>query len=168
MKEGAYQKQLILYLQHKSYDRAYDFSQEYVNAYPDDMTAHFLLAKSAMVLEKYTEAAREARLAFNYAHDPADMIMCVIHACIAYYRLKEYQKGFELLKSTESIRTCEETEQLFFLFSLATGDDKEARRHFDEMFRIDDAAAREFLSAVAEGVQVDYEKLSSKTDRFTN
>jgi hypothetical protein len=93
--------------------------------------------------------------------------MCVIHACIAYYRLKEYQKGFELLQSTENIRTCEETEQLFFLFSLATDNDKEARRHFDEMFRIDDSAAKEFLSAVAEGVQIDYGKLAGKTDRFS-
>lgn len=164
MKQGAYQKQIILYIANKSYVQAYDFSKEYIKEYPEDMVAHFLLAKSALWSDKHEEAAIEARKAFNLAKNEADMIMCVIHACIAYYKLGQYAKGFELLKATESIRTCEETEQLFFLFSLALNNDVEARRHFDSMFSIDNTAAMEFLRSLAEGATIDYDKIVRKTD----
>jgi tetratricopeptide (TPR) repeat protein len=167
MKAEAYQKQLILYLNNKSYEQAYDMSKQYLAEYPDDMVAHFLMAKSALWVGKYGEAALEARKAFNLAKNEADMVMCAIHACIAYYRLQEYAKGFELLKALERIRTCEETEQLAFLFSLAIGNDGEARKHFDSMMNIDSDAAMGFLSEVAEGSQIDYEKLFRKTDRIT-
>ncbi|NYZ73567.1 tetratricopeptide repeat protein [Candidatus Micrarchaeota archaeon] len=167
MKPEAYQKQLIIYLNNKSYGQAYDLARQYLAEYPDDMVAHFLLAKSALWAEKYEEAALEARKAFNLARNEADMVMCAVHACIAYYRLQQYGKGFELLKSLESVRTCEETEQLAFLFSLAIGNDWEARRHFDSMMNIDSDAAMGFLQEVAEGAQIDYEKLVRKTDRIT-
>jgi len=167
MKAEAYQKQLILYLNNGSRNQAYDMSQQYANEYPGDMVSHFLLAKSALGVGKYEEAALEARKAFNLAGNEADMAMCAIHACIAYYRLQQYAKGFELLRALESVRTCEETEQLFFLFSLALGDDAEARRHFDAMCNIDSAAATEFLKDLAAGAQLDYEKLTKRTDRIT-
>ncbi|MDD5172194.1 MAG: hypothetical protein PHF60_04125 [Candidatus ainarchaeum sp.] len=167
MKPEAYQKQLILYLNNKCHGQAYDLAKQYINEHPDDMVAHFLLGKSALWVEKYEEAAMEARKAFNLARNEADMVMCAIHACIAYYRLQEYVKGFELLKTLERIRTCEETEQLAFLFSLAIGNDEEARRHFDSMMNIDSDAAMGFLQEVAEGAQIDYEKLFRRTDRIT-
>ena len=125
------------------------------------------MAKSALWVSKYGEAALEARKAFNLAKNEADMVMCAIHACIAYYRLQEYVKGFELLKALERVRTCEETEQLAFLFSLAIGNDGESRKHFDSMMNIDSDAAMGFLSEVAEGAQIDYEKFFRKTDRIT-
>lgn len=167
MKQGAYQKQLILYLKNKSYQQAYDFSKKYVQEYPDDMISHFLLAKSALWVEQYSEAALEARKAYNLAKNEADLVMCGIHACIAYYRLREFDKGFELLKAMERIRICEESEQLFFLFSLAMGNDAEARKHFNEMFRIDNDAAKDFLTNLAEDAKIDYDKISRKTDRIT-
>lgn len=167
MKAEAYQKQLILYLNNRSYEQAYDMAKQYLAEYPGDMVAHFLLAKSSLWVAKYAEAAIEARKAFNLAGNEADMVMCAIHACIAYYRLQDYAKGFELLKALETVRTCEETEQLFFLFSLALGNDAEARRHFDSMMNIDSSAATGFLQEIAEGAQIDYEKLARKTDRIT-
>lgn len=167
MKAEAYQRQLILYLNNGSYQQAYDFALQYAKEYPDDMVAHFLVAKAALWLGKYEETVIEARKGFNLAHDEADMVMCAIHACIAYYRLREYAKGFELLKALDPIRTCEETEQLSFLFSLALGNDAEARKHFNAMMDIDSAAAMAFLQEVAEGASIDYEKLFRKTDRIT-
>lgn len=167
MKDVAYQKQIVLYINNKSCSQAYEMSMEYLKEYPDDMVAHFLCAKSALLISKDAEAALEARKAFNLAKNEADMLMCVIHACVAYFKLGEYAKGFELLKATESIRTCEESEQLFFLFSLATNNDAEAGRHFNAMISIDSDAAHGFLKALAEGAQVDFERIFRKTDRIT-
>ncbi|MFH1520082.1 MAG: hypothetical protein ABID61_00385 [Candidatus Micrarchaeota archaeon] len=167
VKQVAYQKQLILYLQNNCNEQAYDFAKQYVNEYPEDMVAHFLLAKSAIASENFGEATIEARRAYNLAKNEADMIMCVIHACVAYYKLGEYTKGFELLKATEHIRSCEETEQLFFLFSLSVNDDKEAEKHFTNMFAINNIAAKEFVETIAEGVDLDFEKLFKNTDRIT-
>jgi tetratricopeptide (TPR) repeat protein len=166
MKAEAYQRQLILYLNNRSYGQAYEFAKQYVKEYPDDMVSHFLLAKSALWTENYQETVIEARKAFNLARNEADMVMCAIHACIAYYRLQEYSKGFELLLAMDRIRTCEETEQLSFLFSLALGNDAEARKHFEAMMNIDSNAAMAFLAEIAEGAQFDYDKMFRKTDRF--
>ncbi|VVC02779.1 Uncharacterised protein [Candidatus Bilamarchaeum dharawalense] len=167
MKQVAYQKQLVCYLQSQSNEQAYTFAKQYVNEYPDDMIAHFLLAKSALAFGNFAEATIEARKAFNLSKNEADMIMCVIHACVAYYKLGEYAKGFELLKSTENIRTCEETEQLFFLFSLLVDNDREAERHFNSMFATDNIAAKEFVTSVAEGGAIDFEKIFKKVDRIS-
>ncbi len=166
MKPEAYQKQMILYLNNKAFGQAYDFACEYVKEHPEDMVSHFLLAKAALWQDKFEEAAIEARKAFNLAKSEADMAMCAIHACIAYYRLQQFDKGFELLQALERVRTCEETEQLAFLFSLALNNEAEARRHFEAMFNIDSQAATAFLKEVAEGAQLDYNKLFKKTDRF--
>lgn len=167
MKAEAYQKQLILYLNNKSYAQAYQFAGQYVKEYPDDMVSHFLLAKASLWEAKYEEAALEARKAYNLATSEADMVMCAIHACIAYYRLGEYDKGYGLLKALEPVRTCEETEQLAFLFSLAMNKDSEAARHFESMVNIDSKAGMEFVKSVAEGADLNYEKLFKKTDRIT-
>ena len=167
MKQVAYQTQLILYLQNQSNSQAYEFAKQYVVEYPEDMVAHFLLAKSAIASEHFEDATIEARKAFNLAKNEADMIMCVIHACVAYYKLGEYTKGLDLLKASEHIRTCEETEQLFFLFSLLVNDDREAERHFTAMIATDEGAAKEFLTNIAEGMHVDFEKIFNKVDRIT-
>lgn len=166
MKAEAYQRQLVLYLNNQSYEQAYEFARQYAGEYPDDMISHFLWAKSSLWLGKYDETVIEARKAFNLARDEADMAMCAIHACIAYYRLGEYAKGFELLQAMDRIRTCEETEQLSFLFSLALGNDVEARKHFEAMMNIDSAAAMAFLQEISEGAQFDYNRMFRKTDRF--
>ncbi|MFH0884903.1 MAG: hypothetical protein V1861_04295 [Candidatus Micrarchaeota archaeon] len=167
MKPEAYQRQLILYLNNKAFEQAYDFAKQYVGEHPDDMVAHFLLSKAALWQGKYEETVLEARKAFNLARNEADMVMCAIHACIAYYRLQQYDKGFELLQALDRIRTCEETEQLAFLFSLAVGNDVEARKHFNAMMTIDSDAAMGFLKEISEGANFDYDKLFRKTDRFS-
>src|SRR5271157_1366042 len=123
MKEGAFQKQIVLYLNNRCYRQAYDFSMEYLDAYPEDMTAHFLSAKAAFWVGKYDVAAIEARKAYNLAKNESDMLMCAIHACVAYYKLGEYQKGYDLVKATEKFPPCEEMEQVSFLFCLAMDQD---------------------------------------------
>ncbi len=166
MKQGAYQRQLILYLKNKSYQQAYQFSKQYVSEYPKDMIAHFLLAKSSIWVKNFEEAAHEARLAYNLAESPEDMLMCGIHACVAYYKLKEFTKGFELLQAMERIRVCEESEQLFFLFSLALDNAAETSRHFKEMFRINNDAATVFLKNLAGDASIDYGVLFQNIDKF--
>ncbi|MFH1785688.1 MAG: hypothetical protein ABH842_04635 [Candidatus Micrarchaeota archaeon] len=167
MKQAAYQRQLVLYLQNNCNGQAYDFAKQYVTEFPDDMVAHFLLAKSAIASGNFTEATLAARKAFNLSKNEADMIMCVIHACVAYYKLGEYEKGFELLKATERIRVCEETEQLFFLFSLLVNNDREAEKHFTVMFNLNEPAAKEFLTTIAEGEDLDFERIMKNIDRIT-
>ena len=65
MKQAAYQRQLILYLQNQSNSQAYDFAKQYVAEFPDDMIAHFLLAKAALASGNFEEATHAARKAFN-------------------------------------------------------------------------------------------------------
>jgi tetratricopeptide (TPR) repeat protein len=166
LKEGAYQKQIILYLNNRAFRQAFDFSAEYANAYPQDMVAHFLLAKSAIKIERYGDAAEEARKAYNLAKDESDMTMCAIHACVAYYRLGEYQKGFELLKTTEFFEPCQELEELCFLFCLALDRDIEATKHFKRMFDLNQEAANRFVMSVAEGVPIDYDKILKSGENF--
>ncbi len=166
LKESAYQKQIIIYLNNRAFGQAYDFSKEYLTAYPNDMAAHFLAAKSCLKSEKFDEAAAEARKAFNLAKDEADMIMCAIHGAVAYYRLGQYQKGYDLLKATKGFAPCQEIEQLSFLCCLALDMDCEGATHFKNMFDIDREAAGKFVTTVAEGVPIDYDKILKKADKF--
>jgi tetratricopeptide (TPR) repeat protein len=166
MKDISYQKQIVIYLGNRCFRQAYDFSLEYATAYPDDMVAHFLAAKSALKIEKYLEAAMEARKAFNLAKDETDMTMCAIHAGVAYYRLGEFRKGYDLLNATLGLRPCEELEQLMFLFCLALGMDSEVARHLKAMVDLDGDAAGRFVAAVAEGVPIDYDRMLKGVDRF--
>jgi hypothetical protein len=166
MKENAYQKQIILYLGNRCFRQAYDFSMEYVSAYSEDMVAHFLAAKSALKIERYEDAAIEARKAFNLAKDDADLLMCAIHAGVAYYRLGEFRKGYELLGLMADRKPCQELEQIMFLFCTALSLDIEAASHFNAMFRMDGSAADRFVTAVAEGVPIDYDRILKGVDRF--
>jgi tetratricopeptide (TPR) repeat protein len=166
LKECAYQKQIIIYLNNRAFGQAYDFSREYLNAYPNDMAAHFLAAKSCLKSEKFEEAATEARKAFNLAKAEGDMIMCAIHGAVAYYRLGQYRKGYELIKAAEGSGPCQEIEQLAFLCCLALDLDSEGSVHFRNMFAIDKEAAGKFVTAVAEGIPIDYDRILKRADKF--
>jgi tetratricopeptide (TPR) repeat protein len=166
LKESAYQKQIIIYLNNRAFGQAYDFSREYLTAYPNDMAAHFLAAKSSLKAGKLEEAALEARKAFNLAKAESDMLMCAIHGAVAYFRLGDYRKGYELLKATDGSAPCQEVEQLAFLFCLALDMDCEGATHFKNMFAIDKDCAGKFVTAVAEGVPIDYDKILKKADKF--
>lgn len=166
LKEGAYQKQIIIYLNNLAFGQAFDFAAEYANAYPNDMVAHFLLAKTAIKVGKFQDAAIEAHKAFNLAQEEADMMMCAIHACVAYYRLGEFDKGLELVKATELIEPCQEMEEVAFLLCLARDKDIDATKHFKRMFALDEDKASRFVMSVAEGVPIDYDKILKVTDKF--
>ncbi len=166
MKDVAYQKQIIIYLNNRAYQQACDFAKEYVTAYPDDMAAHFLAAKAALRCDRFTDAATEARIAFNLARTEEDMTMCAVHAAVAYYRLGEYRKGYEILKSTANFKPCQEIEQIAFLICLALDMDCEGAVHFRRMFEIDKPAADRFIMAVADGVPIDYDRILKAADRF--
>jgi tetratricopeptide (TPR) repeat protein len=166
MKEAAYQKQIVIYLNNRAYQQACDFSKEYVAAYPNDMAAHFLAAKASLKCDRFAEAAGEARLAFNLAKNEEDMTMCAVHAAVAYYRLGEYRKGYEIIKATDGFSPCQEIEQLAFLLCLALDMDSEGAKHFRKMFDIDKPAADRFIMSVADGVPIDYDRILKAADRF--
>jgi tetratricopeptide (TPR) repeat protein len=166
LKEGAYQKQIILYLNNMAFRQAFDFSQEYAAAFPNDMVAHFLLSKSAIKVERYSDAAASARKAFNLASEENDLMMCAIHACVAYYRLGEFQKGMELIQAVECCPPCQEMEELGFLFCLAMDKDIEATKHFKKMFALDAESANRFVMSVAEGMPIDYNRILKSGDLF--
>jgi hypothetical protein len=92
--------------------------------------------------------------------------MCAIHACVAYYKLGQFQKGYELLKATEGFEPRQELEQLCFLFCLALNYDGEAGTHFKRLFELDKDSASRFVMSVAEGVPIDYERILKKADKF--
>jgi tetratricopeptide (TPR) repeat protein len=166
MKETAYQKQIIIYLNNRAYQQACDFSKEYVTAYPNDMSAHFLAAKAGLKCERFEEAASEARLAFNLAKTEEDMTMCAVHAAVAYYRLGQYRKGYEIIRATDGFKACQEIEELAFLLCLALDLDCEGAVHFRNMFTIDKPSADRFIMALADGVPIDYERILKAADRF--
>jgi len=144
--KNAYIKQNVLYLNNKDYGKAYEFSKEFVQKFPAEMIAHFLLAKAAFCLGRHEEAVLGARKAFNLAADADDMLSCAILASTAYYELKEYGKGLELLKQVEKTKTSEELEELLFIFSLAMEDEKEAMKHVQDLYKLNKKAAEEFIA----------------------
>jgi hypothetical protein len=144
-KKEPFIKQVAIYLSNGSYQEAYDLSKEFSARFPDELVAHFLLAKSAYWVRKYDESKIEARKAFNMAVSDEDIQMCAILASSAYYRSGEYAKGYELLKGAELKKKTPEIVELLFIFSVALQDEGEAMRQIDELQKMDKKLALEFI-----------------------
>lgn len=143
-----YIKQSVAYFNNHDYASAYALGREFAAKFPDEMIAHFLLAKAAFWTGNYQESALAARKAFNMAKTPGDMLPCAILASTAYHEMGEYAKGYEILKAMERVQSSEELEQMLFIFSLAVKDEKEAMKHMDELRRLNKKAADDFMERV--------------------
>lgn len=151
-KSSSFERQIILYLKNRDYPQAYSLSKDFISRFPEVLSAHIFLANAAFELGKYEEARDEARKAFNIATSPDDMMACALLASAAYYRLKEYAKGYEILSVMEGKKKTEDLEELLVLFSLMLDDPSAAAKHSEELFKISSQAARELLERIARGL----------------
>jgi len=145
-KPGAFARQIVFYIKNDNYPSAYSLSAEFAQKFQDEMMAHFLLAKSAYWLGKYSETAIEARKAFNLSKNPDDSLACAILASTGYYEMKEYTKGHEILRLMEKTQKSEELETMLFIFSLALKDATEAAEHMEELYKLNDKTAQDIIA----------------------
>jgi tetratricopeptide (TPR) repeat protein len=151
-KPKAFLIQISLYLKNNDAESAYSMSKDFVAKFPSEMAAHYLLAFSALGSKRYEEAKMEGRKAFNMASSDEDMLTCALLASMAYYELKDYAKGYELLLAVEKRAKTAELEKLMVLFSLAANSPEEAFRHEEELFRLNSKAAIELLAKITSGL----------------
>ena len=141
--KAGYVSQTVTYIKNKDYEKAYNFAKEFVEKFPDEVAAHYLLSASAFWLKRYREAILEGCRAFNKATKDDEMLPCVMIAASAYYELEEYEKGMKLLQIMEKRKKTENIEKLMFMFSMARKDSKEAAVHLNELYKMNREAAEE-------------------------
>jgi tetratricopeptide (TPR) repeat protein len=144
-KPGAYIKQISVYLENKENEKADELAKEFVKKFPNDMISHYIAAKTAFALGRYKDAESEAMKAFSKATGPDDMQACGVLASSAYYALREYAKGHDLLSKIKKIKNSEMVEKLLFAYSIAMRNEQEAMEHIDELYKLNRKAAEEFV-----------------------
>ena len=147
LKKEAYLTQIFAYLSNQDYEKAHEFSREFVDAYPKEMISHLILAKSAFRLKNYEIAAEQARLAFNLAESYDDMATCAVLASTAYYQTEEFEKGYELLEQMKKIKNTEEIEKMMFILSMALKKHAKAMEHLDELTKFNKKTAKDLILA---------------------
>lgn len=147
-----YLKQIALYFQEGNYQKAYEMSKEFVEKHPDTMLSHFLLAKSAFWTGDFQTAKKEALKAFNLSEGQDELALSGILLSCTYYRLREYQRGMDLLRLLKSkVKTKESIMKLKFIFALALHDEPAAMRHLDELHDINKKEASRIMLKLLEG-----------------
>jgi len=145
-----YIKQIALYFQQGDYQKAYSLSEGFVQKYPEDMLSHFLLAKAAFWINDFETAKKEGLLAFNLAEGHDELAVTGILLSCTYYRLKDYQKGMDLLRVLKSkLQTRENIMKLKFIFALALQDEPAAMRHLDVLYEINKNEASSLMLKLA-------------------
>lgn len=142
---NGYVKQINLYLTNKEHQQAYNLAKEFASKFPQDFLAHFFLAKAAYWTDNYNETAIEGRKAYNSASNPGDMLACGMIAAAGYYGLREYQKGYEFLKTLQETNSDKDLEGLLYSFSLAMDDEKKAVEHLTNIYMINPKSAEEIF-----------------------
>ena len=145
-KKSAFIKQIAFYLNSSDYQQAYSLSKEFASMFPSEMISHYFLAKSAYWADQLEEARLESRKAFNMTTNQEDMCACAVLSSTVYYRLGEYSKGYEILRTASKAGCTEEMEQLMFLFSLALQDANQAMAHIAELHRMNRGVAEDFMA----------------------
>jgi cytochrome c-type biogenesis protein CcmH/NrfG len=125
-KKEAFIKQLAVYIRDQDKEKAYDLAGQFVKKFPGEMASHFLFAKAAFDSGRFEEAKLEGRKAFNMSKDPKDLLATALLTSAAYLQLKEYQKGYDLLRDMEKKADSEGLQTALIAFSLALKDDKGA------------------------------------------
>jgi tetratricopeptide (TPR) repeat protein len=144
-KKEAFARQLAIFIRNEDRQRAYELSKEFVNTYPDEMLAHFLLALAAFRLDKFDEAKLEGRKAFNLAQSADDMLVAALLTSSAHYDLGEYTQGYELLRSIEKRKSTDELQKRMFIFAMALGKSDEALQHMDQLFKLNESMAADLV-----------------------
>jgi len=139
-KPQAFVRQIVLYLKNEDYKKAYQLAQGFVSNFPDEMFAHFLLAKAAFWMERYDECISEGRRAFNLA-GKEDMAIIAVLMGSAYFKAGRYREGYVFLSSVRELKDNTDIQTLLFLFSYAQKDRTSALAHADLLYRMDQRAA---------------------------
>jgi hypothetical protein len=142
-KKDAFIKQIAVYLSSQDHEKAYLLSKEFVKAFPGEMIAHFLLAKSAFWADSPKETVSEGKKALIMAK-PQDIVACAILTASGHYRLGNYKEGQDLLKSIDS-KGNEDLERMRFAFALAMGNGKEAVYFLEELNKINRKAVESLI-----------------------
>lgn len=141
-----YIKQIALYFQQEDYQKAYELSKEFAEKYPESMASHFLLAKAAFWINDFERARDEASDAFYLASGQEELAVSGILLACSYYRLKEYEKGMELLSLLKTkLQTQENIMKLKFVFALALQDEPAAMKHLDMLYGINKKEASSLM-----------------------
>jgi hypothetical protein len=131
LKKQGYIVQTAAYLRNSEYENAYGLAKQFVEKFPDEMAAHYLLSQASFWTSRFDEAVLEGSKAFNKCNCDDDMLACALVAASAYYELEKFDKGFHLLMVMGGRKKSEELEKLMFLFSLARNDAEEAALHLN-------------------------------------
>ncbi|MFH1393510.1 MAG: hypothetical protein ABII71_02180 [Candidatus Micrarchaeota archaeon] len=153
-RENSFVKQIILYLQNRNNEMAVQLSEEFVEGFPGSLMAHYLFAKSCYRVKNFNAALREGHKAFNLAESQEDMVAIGVFLACAYYELKRYAKGYEVLKALQMLEDAR-VEKALFILSLCKNDPETALLHVDALFEINKQVADEFVDkflAIAEGI----------------
>lgn len=145
-KKESYIKQIALYIQNSDYQNAYDTSKDFVTVFSNEVSARYLLARSAFLLGKYPDAKNEARLAFNMADGKKDLIFCATLLSACYFALGQKEEAYDIL-SPYSTESGTEIERLMFIFSSAMDKIEEASEHLQRLFALDGKAAQELIDS---------------------
>lgn len=143
-KKESFTKQIALYLNNKDYENAYAISKEFASKFSNELTAHFLLAKSAFWAKRFDEAVVAGRNAFNLASGQTDMITCAVLLSTAYYMLGDYGHCYELLNELDATNNAD-VEKLMFLLALAANNEKEAAKRVANLYSINRRVAEDFV-----------------------
>lgn len=143
-KPEAYQKQIVLYLNNKNYQSAYELSKEFVERFREDLSSYILLAKSAFWMKKYGEATVAGRKAFNMTNNKDDLIVCGVILSTAYYMLGDQKNCREVLEALKADGN-QDAQRLMLLVALAANDEKAAAKQIEKLYRINRRLAEDFI-----------------------
>lgn len=137
--------QITVFLGDERYQEAHELALDFVKKFPDNMIAHFLLAKTSYCIEDFELSKSEGRIAFNMCKAPGDMASCAIITASAFYRLNEFEKAMEMLRSIEKTQINEEIEELMATIAFAMENEEEALLHIDRLMKINKNAAQKLI-----------------------
>lgn len=142
--EHSFIKQIIIYLQNREHEKAYQLSDEFVKKFPDSLMSHYLLAKSCYWTKRFPDALREGHAALRISTTPKDMAALGVFIACVCYELKRYTVGYELLQTLQDIKD-ERIEKAMFILSLCMDEPETALLHVDELYHINKETADEFV-----------------------
>jgi len=136
--------QVAAHLKNKRYPEAFSLAEEFVTNYPKEVVAHFMFAKSAFWVGKYTKAEEEGLRAFNLAHDSYEMSICAVITASAMYMQKEFRAGYMLLSGVK-LEGNENVIKLLMIFSIVLNNPANAEFYYGELTKISQSVADDFL-----------------------
>jgi tetratricopeptide (TPR) repeat protein len=148
-RENSFTKQILIFWNYREYDKAYELSMDFTKSFPRSLIAHYLLAKYYIKREEYPMALAEGHRAFNLAQSPEDLIATGVFLACAYYHVRRYSKGYEILNMLREYGD-EKVEKALIILSLCMNDPTEAMMHVDALYVINKDIANKFVDKFLE------------------